>query len=127
MPDLGAVVSAAFTTYDAGGENVHHSAVTATLGFPAVKLQLHQFKGLRRDNRFMVNLYYKGTNGNARRFAEEMEQSGIAAAITSCQFIFEADLLNQLHQRICHRRQVGQVVGNDPNVHLNRWGDGVSV
>ena len=28
-----------------------------------------------------VNLYYKGTSGNARRFAEEMEQSGIAAAI----------------------------------------------
>ena len=28
-----------------------------------------------------VNLYYKGANGNARRFAEEMERSGIAAAI----------------------------------------------
>ncbi len=28
-----------------------------------------------------VNLYYKGTNGNARRFAEEMESSGIADAI----------------------------------------------
>ena len=28
-----------------------------------------------------VNLYYRGTNGNARRFAEEMEQSGIAGAI----------------------------------------------
>ena len=28
-----------------------------------------------------VNLYYKGTNGAARRFAEEMESSGIAAAI----------------------------------------------
>lgn len=27
------------------------------------------------------NLYYKGTNGRARRFAEEMESSGIAAAI----------------------------------------------
>ena len=25
-----------------------------------------------------VNLYYKGTNGNARAFAEEMEASGIA-------------------------------------------------
>ena len=25
-----------------------------------------------------VNLYYKGTNGNARAFAEEMESSGIA-------------------------------------------------
>ena len=28
-----------------------------------------------------VNLYYKGMNGSARRFAEEMESSGIAAAI----------------------------------------------
>jgi quinol monooxygenase YgiN len=28
-----------------------------------------------------VNLYYKGINGNARAFADEMESSGIAAAI----------------------------------------------
>ena len=28
-----------------------------------------------------VNLYYTGINGNARRFAEEMERSGIARAI----------------------------------------------
>ncbi len=28
-----------------------------------------------------VNLYYRGKNGNARRFAEEMERSGIADAI----------------------------------------------
>ena len=28
-----------------------------------------------------VNLYYTGTNGNARRFAQEMEESGTAAAI----------------------------------------------
>jgi len=28
-----------------------------------------------------VNLYYTGTDGAARAFAEEMEQSGIAAAI----------------------------------------------
>ena len=28
-----------------------------------------------------VNLYYKGASGNARAFAEEMETSGIAAAI----------------------------------------------
>ena len=28
-----------------------------------------------------VHLYYHGQNGNARRFAEEMESSGIAAAI----------------------------------------------
>ncbi|MBT0946531.1 putative quinol monooxygenase [Streptococcus lutetiensis] len=28
-----------------------------------------------------VNLYYKGVNGNARKFMEEMEKSGIADAI----------------------------------------------
>ncbi len=28
-----------------------------------------------------VNLYYRGKNGNARRFAEEMEKSGTAALI----------------------------------------------
>lgn len=28
-----------------------------------------------------VNLYYKGVNGNARKFAEEMERTGIADAI----------------------------------------------
>ena len=30
-----------------------------------------------------VNLYYKGSNGSARAFAEEMESSGIAAAVRS--------------------------------------------
>lgn len=28
-----------------------------------------------------VNLYYKGVNGNARKFMEEMEKSGTADAI----------------------------------------------
>lgn len=28
-----------------------------------------------------VNIYYRGTNGNARKFAEEMENSGTADAI----------------------------------------------
>ncbi|MCC6093808.1 MAG: antibiotic biosynthesis monooxygenase [Eubacterium sp.] len=28
-----------------------------------------------------VNLYYHGSNGSARKFAEEMERSGLAAAI----------------------------------------------
>lgn len=28
-----------------------------------------------------INLYYIGTNGNARKFAQEMESSGTAAAI----------------------------------------------
>ena len=28
-----------------------------------------------------VNLYYKGHDGNARKFAEEMEKSGIADAV----------------------------------------------
>lgn len=30
---------------------------------------------------FTVNLYYSGKNGAARRFAEEMEQSGVAGEI----------------------------------------------
>ena len=28
-----------------------------------------------------VNIYYRGINGNARKFAEEMENSGIADAV----------------------------------------------
>lgn len=28
-----------------------------------------------------INIYYTGEKGNARKFAEEMEQSGVAAAI----------------------------------------------
>ena len=31
----------------------------------------------------VVNLYYTGTNGNARKFAEEMERSGTADKIRS--------------------------------------------
>jgi len=31
----------------------------------------------------IVNVYYSGKNGNARRFAEEMESSGIAEQIRS--------------------------------------------
>jgi quinol monooxygenase YgiN len=33
------------------------------------------------DIMITVNLYYKGINGNARAFAEEMESSGIADAV----------------------------------------------
>ena len=29
----------------------------------------------------VINLYYTGENGNALKFAEEMEESGIASAI----------------------------------------------
>ena len=29
----------------------------------------------------VVNLYYTGTNGNARKFAEEMVSSGVVAAV----------------------------------------------
>ncbi len=31
----------------------------------------------------VINIYYTGTNGAARKFAEEMERSGTAAAIRS--------------------------------------------
>ena len=34
-----------------------------------------------KDMNLTVNIYYTGKNGNARKFAEEMEQSGTAAAI----------------------------------------------
>ena len=34
-----------------------------------------------KDMSLTVNIYYTGENGNARKFAEEMEQSGPAAAI----------------------------------------------
>jgi len=42
-----------------------------------------------------VNLYYTGSNGNARKFAEEMESSGTADAIRaeegSAEMIIEID------------------------------------
>ena len=39
-------------------------------------------KGIKeRDMSLTINIYYTGENGNARKFAEEMEQSGTAAAI----------------------------------------------
>lgn len=34
-----------------------------------------------KDMNLIINIYYTGENGNARKFAEEMEQSGTAAAI----------------------------------------------
>ena len=34
-----------------------------------------------KDMSLTVNIYYTGENGNARKFAEEMEKSGTAAAI----------------------------------------------
>ena len=34
-----------------------------------------------KDMSLTVNIYYTGENGNARKFAEEMDQSGTAAAI----------------------------------------------
>ena len=34
-----------------------------------------------RSMSLTVNLYYTGENGNARKFADEMESSGVAAAI----------------------------------------------
>ena len=38
-------------------------------------------KGEAEDSMLTVNLYYKGKNGSAAAFAEEMEATGIAAAI----------------------------------------------
>lgn len=39
----------------------------------------------------VVNIYYTGTDGSARKFAEEMESSGIAAAIRNEEGIPESD------------------------------------
>ena len=42
----------------------------------------HNVKENKKKNMSLtVNIYYTGENGNARKFAEEMEQSGTAAAI----------------------------------------------
>lgn len=41
---------------------------------------LAQDKG-PKDMAITINIYYTGENGNARKFAEEMEQSGTVAAI----------------------------------------------
>lgn len=35
----------------------------------------------RNEMSITVNLYYRGNNGNAKKFAEEMEKSGTAGAI----------------------------------------------
>lgn len=44
-------------------------------------IELKQQGKVREDYMITVNLYYKGINGNARAFVEEMESSGIADAI----------------------------------------------
>ena len=43
-----------------------------------------------------VNLYYKGKNGSARAFAEEMEKSGIADAIRAEKAISDISILFRL-------------------------------
>ena len=45
----------------------------------AVLLSINRTK--EKDMNITVNIYYTGENGSARKFAEEMEQSGTAAAI----------------------------------------------
>ena len=42
-----------------------------------------------------VNLYYKGSSGSARAFAEEMESSGIAADIRAEKAIFTISISNR--------------------------------
>jgi len=41
----------------------------------------HTRKQKEDDMSITLNLYYTGENGNARKFAEEMESSGVAGAI----------------------------------------------
>ena len=45
----------------------------------AVLLSINRTK--EKDMNITVNIYYTGENGSARKFAEEMEQSGTAVAI----------------------------------------------
>ena len=44
-----------------------------------------------------VNLYYTGVNGNARRYAEEMERSGTADAIRREHTVDWKQMLNLIH------------------------------
>ncbi len=55
------------------------SLVTMLIILSALLLNINKTK--EKDMNITVNIYYTGENGNARKFAEEMEQSGTAAAI----------------------------------------------
>lgn len=46
-----------------------------------------------------VNLYYKGSGGSARAFAEEMESSGIAAISGPNKAIFATSISSRLMTR----------------------------
>ncbi len=52
-----------------------------TVCLTVVTLNLLAFKAEAKDMNLTLNIYYTGENGNARKFAEEMEKSGTAAAI----------------------------------------------
>ena len=53
--------------------------VTVLIILSAFLLNINKTK--EKDMNIIVNIYYTGENGNARKFVEEMEQSGTAAAI----------------------------------------------
>ena len=53
--------------------------VTMLIILSAFLLNINKTK--EKDMNITVNIYYTGENGNARKFVEEMEQSGTAAAI----------------------------------------------
>ena len=53
--------------------------VTMLIILSVFLLNINKTKG--KDMNITVNIYYTGENGNARKFVEEMEQSGTAAAI----------------------------------------------
>ena len=42
---------------------------------------MHKFKKIRRTYMIAVNIYYSGTNGSARKFAQEMIDSGTVQKI----------------------------------------------
>lgn len=44
-------------------------------------LSKQELKKADKNMQITINIYYTGENGNARKFAEEMEQSGVADAV----------------------------------------------
>lgn len=60
--------------------NLRFSAARLFIVFLLMVMLSITVKG-NQDMHLTINIYYKGKNGNARKFAEEMENSGIAAAI----------------------------------------------
>ena len=64
-----------------------------------------------------INIRYTGTNGNARRFAEEMENSGTVAAIRQ-----EAGNLRYEYYIPVNDPETVPIFGNGLKLYLNTQG-----